>query len=227
MTQPDSKFYKGHRERLRAKFLDNQLADYEKLELMLGYVVPRRDMRPLAHALLKEYGSISQILTMPYDALVAFPGVGRNIAIFLKIIHDIVVTGYQDSIVDKPIFHKIDTLKNYCKWLLSNTTIEEFYVLYLDADLRLIEPHLHSTGTCNTSGVYVREIAKHALKLNSVQIVLLHNHPSSASTFSTEDIETTECLQKTLQDLDITIYDHILVSKYSMFSARELGFIKD
>ena len=87
MATSDSNFYNGHRERLRQKFLDDKLAEYEKLELMLGYVVPRRDMRPLAHALIKKFGSIGQVLTASYQDLTSFPGVGKNIAIFLKLVH--------------------------------------------------------------------------------------------------------------------------------------------
>lgn len=225
MSESDTLFYRGHRERLRNKFLDNKLADYEKLELMLSYVVPRRDMRPLAHALLKHFGSIGQVLTAPFDELIAFPGVGRNIAIFLKLVHQIVLDGYRDSIVSRPIFHDINVLKNYCKWNLANKPVEEFHVLYLDSEYRLIEDELHSSGTFNSSSVYIREIIKHALTLNATNIVLVHNHPTSDMPFSSTDIESTEVLEKLFENLDIKLYDHLLVSKHSIYSARDCGFL--
>lgn len=225
MSESDTLFYRGHRERLRNKFLDNKLADYEKLELMLSYVVPRRDMRPLAHALLKHFGSIGQVLTAPFDELIAFPGVGRNIAIFLKLVHQIILNGYRDSIVSRPIFHDINVLKNYCKWNLANKPVEEFHVLYLDSEYRLIEDELHSSGTFNSSSVYIREIIKHALTLNATNIVLVHNHPTSDMPFSSADIESTEILEKLFENLDIKLYDHLLVSKHSIYSARDCGFL--
>lgn len=227
MSEPDSQFYCGHRERLRQKFLDDKLAEYEKLELMLGYVVPRRDLRPLAHALLKKFGSIGALLTAPMSELLAFPGVGRNIAIFLKLIRQIMLDGYRDSMVDCPIFHNDDVLRNYCKWSLANKQREEFHILYLDSNYRLLKDETHSTGTFDTTGVYSREIIKSALQLNSTAIVLVHNHPTSDNGFSKTDVKTTEELQTLLKQLGIKLYDHILVSQHSVFSAKSFGFLHD
>ncbi len=227
MVSTDPKFHSGHRERLRQKFLDNKLAEYEKLEMLLGYVVPRRDVRPLAHALLKKFGSLGQVLTAPYETLIAFPGVGQGIAIFLKLINEIILDGYRNTLVSCPIFHNHDVLQNYCKWELANKPVEEFHVLYLDAEHRLIKDEAHSVGTFNSSSVYVREIIKHALDLNALNIVLVHNHPTTDKGFSSEDIETTEILQKLLRDLDITLIDHILVSPFSLSSAKSQGLMHD
>ena len=227
MAEQDSKFHNGHRERLRQKFLDDKLAEYEKLELMLGYVVPRRDVRPLAHSLLKHFGSIGNILTASMDDLLEFPGVGRNIAIFLKLIHQIVLDGYKDSMDARPIFHDINILKNYCKWSLANKDIEEFHVLYLDSEYHLLQDETHSVGTFDSTNIYIREIVKHALKLNATGVVLVHNHPTTDKTFSSTDIHTTEEMKALFDSLDIKLYDHLLVSKCSIYSARDIGFLHD
>lgn len=220
-------FYCGHRERLRQKFLDGNLADYEKLELMLSYVVPRRDMRPLAHTLIKKFGSLGRVLTATMDDLLSVPGVGRNIAIFLKLVHQIVLEGYKDSLGECPIFHDINMLKNYCKWEFADKPVEEIHVLYLDNDYRLLHDEVHSSGTFNSASIYVREIVRNALKLNATGIVLVHNHPVADTTFSVTDINTTEEIKKLLDGLDIKLYDHLLVSKHSIYSARDVGFLHD
>lgn len=227
MAEKDSNFHNGHRERLRQKFLDDKLAEYEKLELMLGYVIPRRDVRPLAHALLKKFGSIGQVLTAPMDELLEFPGVGRNIAIFLKLVHQIVLNGYKDSMGTCPIFHDINILKNYCRWSLANKDVEEFHVLYLDSEYRLLQDETHSVGTFNTTNIYIREIVKHALKLNATGVVLVHNHPTTDKTFSSTDVRSTEEMKALFDKLDIKLYDHLLVSKCSIYSARDIGFLHD
>lgn len=72
----DLSFHSGHRERLRQKFLDNNLADYELLELLLSFVIPRRDVRPLARGLMKKFGGIYPILSAPIDKLTEFRGIG-------------------------------------------------------------------------------------------------------------------------------------------------------
>ena len=222
MATLDSQFRNGHRERLRQKFLDNKLAEYEKLELMLSYVVPRRDMRPLAHAMLEHFGSLSNILTAQYNDLIAFPGVGRNIAIFIKLIHDIILTGYRNELVERPIFHNDTELRNYCMWMLANKNIEEFHVLYMDDDLRLLQDEVHSVGTIDASSIYTREIVKHALELNATNILLVHNHPNDIGNFSAPDIDATEDLYNTLKPLGINVRDHLLVTKNMVSSAKDL-----
>ena len=51
----------GHQARLRKKFLDGQLAEYEIIELLLTYAIPRRDVRMLSRQLYKKYGSINKM----------------------------------------------------------------------------------------------------------------------------------------------------------------------
>ncbi len=226
MPENDSKFYLGHRDRLRQKFLDGKLVDYEKLELLLGYAIPRRDTRPLAHALIKHFGSLPQVLTAQIDDLLAFPGIGRNTAIFLKLVQNIVLSGYRAAMDTRPIFHDIKFVQDYCRWTFANKLVEEFHVLYLDSDFRLLQDELHSTGTVNTTGVYVREIIKTALKLNATSLVLVHNHPASDNSFSNDDIKSTEEIEKIFNDLDISLLDHLLVTKHTIYSGRDLGIVR-
>ena len=110
---------------------------------------------------------------------------------------------------------------------MANRQIEEFHVLYLDSEYKLLQDETHSRGTFNTSSVYVREIVKHALALNATGIVLVHNHPTTDQTFSSTDIHTTEEIKNLLESLDIKLYDHLLVSKCSIYSARDIGFLQD
>ncbi len=56
--------YHGHRERLRDRFRKGgaeALADYELLELILFRAMPRRDVKPLAKALIARFGSFAEV----------------------------------------------------------------------------------------------------------------------------------------------------------------------
>ena len=67
MEQTES-IHKGHRERLRKRFLEHGLdsfSDIEALEFLLCYALPRRNTNPLAHALLKSFGSFRAVLEAP------------------------------------------------------------------------------------------------------------------------------------------------------------------
>ena len=65
MTESDLLLQAGHRERLRQKLLDGNLTSYEKLELLLTFAIPRRDVRPLARRLINKYHSLYAIWSAP------------------------------------------------------------------------------------------------------------------------------------------------------------------
>lgn len=226
MKQEDLSFHQGHRERLRQKFLEDKLTDYELLELLLSFAIPRRDVRPLARGLMKEFGGLYQILTAPYEDLLRYKGIGKNCAVFIKAIHKVMITGYKSCMDTRPIFHDEKVLSNYCKLLLSGKTIEEFHILYLSTDRRLLADDLHSSGTTDWAAVYPREIVKRALELNARYLVLLHNHPTPNMSFSTQDIEITTEIQNMLSVVGIELHDHYVVSGGILYSAKNLFLIK-
>ena len=215
----------GHRQRLRQKFLAGQLSDSEIVELLLAYAIPRCDVRPLSRLLLKKYGSIHRLLNAPIDSLMDNSGVKENTAVLLKLIHLITKLDYKEVLESEPIFHDIKTLENYCRCTLSGKSIEEFHILFLDAQFRLIKDQLHSSGTIDWAAVYVREIVKTALDLNAHSILLLHNHPTPNTCFSMQDIDITRKVEDALAQVDICLYDHFVVSGDVVYSARNLHFL--
>jgi len=215
----------GHRERLRKKFLDGQLTEYEILELLLTYAIPRRDVRMLSRQLYKKYGSIQQLLSAPIESLVDNDGIKENTATFFKVLHKLTTLEYKYTLDNAPVFHNQKTLENYCKLIVGGKSTEEFHVLYLDSQFKLIKDELHSAGTVDWAAVYTREIVKKALDLNARSVILVHNHPTPFVAFSTQDIDITVELENTLNALGITVYDHLLVSGDIIYSARNMHLL--
>ena len=216
----------GHRARLRKKFLDGQMAEYEILELLLTYAIPRRDVRTLSRQLFKKYGSIQHLLSAPIESLMENEGIKENTATFFKLIHKLMELEYKTVLDTSPIFHNHEKLENYCKILLGGKSVEEFHVLYLDSNYKLIKDDLHSKGTVDWAAVYIREIAKKALDLNAQHIVMLHNYPSACTSFSMQDIEITQAVADALEQLGIKLYDHLLVSGDVIYSAVNMNLLK-
>ena len=83
----EKNFRHGHRERVRARFLREGLssfADYEVLELLLFYAIPRRDTKEQAHALDNTLGSLYKTLTASDGELCRVTGIGTRTATFLR-----------------------------------------------------------------------------------------------------------------------------------------------
>ncbi len=218
----DSSFRAGHRQRLRQKFLDGNLADYELLELALSFAVPRRDVRPAARALMQKFGTIYQILTASVDELAAVQGIGRNSAIFIKTMHRIMMLGFRGYLMKTPMFHNYSQFEDYCRLVVGGKTEEEVHVLYLDNQLCLLADDVHSVGTVNESGVYPDKIVRRAMALDARSVALVHNHPTPCTSFSDEDKKMTLDLMILLDKLNIRLYDHYVVSGSTVYSARNM-----
>ena len=78
----------GHRHRLRSRFLTapDQLTENELLELVLTFVIQRKDVAPIAEELLRKFGTIASVLETSIEELKKIDGVGESTAIFLKTI---------------------------------------------------------------------------------------------------------------------------------------------
>ena len=77
----------GHRSRVKDSFLKHGVDafyDYEILELLLFYTIPRRDTKGMAHALMHEFGTLEEVLTASEEALCRIDGIGPSTARFLR-----------------------------------------------------------------------------------------------------------------------------------------------
>lgn len=89
---------------------------------------------------------------------------------------------------------------------------EVFSVLFLDAQLRVIDYSVMFRGTLTQTSVYPREIVKEALRLNSSAVVLCHNHPSGSLEPSRADEMITQTIKSALALVDVKVLDHIVTS---------------
>ncbi len=225
MSQNDDDFRTGHRERLKEKFLNNMLTDYEKLELLLSFAIPRRDVKPLAKKLIKHFGNVYYVIVAEYQDLIDVPGVGRSTAILIKLVCDLMKISYVKKLTENSLYMDQKSLESYCRVHLAGKTNEEVHVLYLDPQFRLIEHEIHSSGNIESSNIYPEKILKKAI-LNKIKYVtLLHNHPTTDNSFSSQDVSLTTNLSKLLEMCNIQLYDHYVIAGGVLHSMRAEGLL--
>lgn len=232
MNEKDSQ---GHRERIKEKFLKNGIdgfAEYEILELLLTYCIPRKDTKPIAKELLNKFKSLDNIFKADFDKLSAIDGLGKNSIVFLKLIGDLPSIIYKDELKNKKLVDKEtlkisnkDILLKYLRNKIGYEEIEKFYVLYLSSSNEVIEFEENSVGTLDRSSVYPREIYKKIINLNAKSVILAHNHPSDNITPSKCDIELTNEIAKGLKNFGALLIEHIIITKNFYFSFLEEGLI--
>lgn len=224
----DKKHYEGHRQRLRQRFIETNgdgLADYEFLELLLFRSVHRADTKPLAKALLQQFGTLADVFGADQKRLIEVKGCGEAIALDLKIIGSAIIKANKASLNRRNIFSSWDNVLHYCTAVMAHESTERLRILFLDKKNGLIADEIHQTGTIDHIPIYPREIIKRALELNSSSMVLFHNHPSGDPTPSREDISITIKLVEIARSLNITILDHLIIGKNGYVSLKALDLI--
>ena len=120
MVEDDKPLYLGHRQRLKESFIRSEgtdMADYEAIELLLTYAIPRRDVKPLAKALINEFGSFAGVISAPIERLLEVSGIKENSAILIKFIEfSAKKLSWQNlAFEDAPYITSTDTLIEVCR----------------------------------------------------------------------------------------------------------------
>lgn len=217
--------YHGHRERLRSRYRDSgdaALADYEILELLLFRLIPRRDTKPIAKALLVRFGTLGGVFGAPAHLLQEVSGVGEAVALDLKLVSSVAQRMLRSELAGKPVLSSWKALVDYCHTAMAHETREQFRILFLDKRNALIADEVQGHGTIDHTPVYPREVVRRALELSATAVILVHNHPSGDPTPSRADIDMTKTIVDTAKPLGITVHDHIIIGKNGHVSFRAL-----
>lgn len=221
--------HKGHRERMRNRFLiegGDGFADHELLELLLFYAVPRGDVNPLAHKILTEFGTLTMLLESDAVEIARRCHIKENTAMLLTLQMAFLKKLQQEKWKDKVSIDSVSKASAYAIDLLSHYTYERFYMMCLDTQKRLIHTCLIAEGTLHQADVQMRKIVEAALKYKASSVILLHNHPSGLVMPSFSDVNLTTQVQKVLGSIDIDVVDHIIVADDAYYSFLEHDYLK-
>jgi DNA repair protein RadC len=223
---PEENLHAGHRERLRKRFQEEGLdgfADHQIMELLLFHVIPRGDTNPIAHRLIKRFGSLSAVLEADPKDVATVDGIGEKAALFLAMIPQVTRRYFHDRVLrDRPKLNSSEAVADYLVPLMAGRPEEVFYVLCLDTQLRVVYPALVSEGTIKEAVVYPRHVVEEAIRHRAAAVVFAHNHPAGTAKPSQADHHLTRLLVQALGPLNIKVLDHIIVAGNDTFSfARE------
>lgn len=221
--------HKGHRQRLKDRFLREGLDNFEELyvlELLLYYCIPRVDTNPIAHALLDYFGSLTAVFEATPEELKRVPGIGDNAATFLALIPQVGRFYQIKRAQPGDILHTISQCGNYLVPYFYGRENETVFLLCLDAKCKVLACKLVGEGSVNSANIPIRRVVEIALNTNATTVVLAHNHPSGLALPSHEDIETTLRLARAMEAVEITLADHIVVADNDFVSMNQSGYYR-
>ncbi|HEU0067445.1 MAG TPA: DNA repair protein RadC [Sphingomonas sp.] len=218
----------GHRARLRLRLAEGggeALLDHELIEYLLALAIPRQDTKPLAKALLREFGGIGGVLTADGEALMRVKGMGERSVAAVKIAHAAAIRLLRSDVAARPVLANWQALLDYLRADMVHHAIERFRVLHLNTKNMLIRDEVMSEGSIDQAAVHVREVIRRAIDLGSAAIILVHNHPSGDPAPSRADIDVTRQIADAGKRLGIAVHDHLIMGTNGHVSLRAQGLI--
>lgn len=207
--------HEGHRARLKRRFLKEGLDNFEPhqiLELMLFYVIPKKDTNPLAHQLIERFGSLAGVLEASVEDLMTVDGIKENAAIFLKTFPSVFRVYEQSRNEQYDCYNTLEKLSQYARSKFIGITKERVYAIMLNNRLQIMECYFISEGSVNSAPILPRVVIDRALKKDASSIVLIHNHPNGVAVASPDDIRITQVMEQACGLMGVYFLDHLIVA---------------
>lgn len=223
----DKPGYLEHRKRLRERFRKNGtegMHDYEILELLLTYAVPRKDIKPRAKELIKRFGSLAGVLDAGQKELEEVADIGPVSSTLIRVVKETCGVYLADKMKNKDVLSSPQAVLDFARVKLAGLPHEAFMIIFLNTKNKVLDYKVLQEGTVDRAVIYPRRMIEEALARHAAAIILVHNHPSGDAGPSPEDKQLTRSLVEAARTIDLRILDHIIVGKegYCSFSESRL-----
>jgi DNA repair protein RadC len=222
--------HRGHRKRLREKFLKLGLSgfhDYEIVELLLSLGTPRKDCKEPAKEAIKRFKTLRGVMEAPVEDLQEIDGIGAHSAFGIKLVQEVAREFLKAKILDRPFYKSSQEVFDYLYHAMRGLKKEVFKVIYLNSQNQIIDTANLSEGTVNSSAVSPRDVVEGAVKSNAVALIFVHNHPSGNPEPSNSDKGLTRELVFIGRIMRIKVLDHIIIGDNRYYSFTGEGLIEE
>lgn len=217
----------GHRERVRERLLDapEKLPEYEVLELLLGYVIKRRDTKPLAKELLARFGSLRGVVQAEPKEYVDIAGLGPGTASFIALLREFICRYAESPLRRREALCDPEHVAAMARERLGSSRHEEVWIAYVDNHNRLINWSKCSQGGLSAAHVNSRDLIEKGLALKAAGFILVHNHPGGDPRPSQLDRDLTAQISQAARTVFLRFIDHVIVCETGVYSIMTDGFL--
>lgn len=226
----NSKYNEGHRKRLRQRYINGGIDafhDYEILELLLMYAIPRIDVKPLAKELIMKFGNLDNVFAATPAQLREVKGIGEHSAVLISLVGVCNTRIHQNrSKLINEIKSTADAV-NYFSNYMYGEHVRKLAVMCLDNSNKILCCTVVAVGISEYTEITARKVIELVIANNAPKVVIAHNHLYSRAEPSEKDVKFTMQMRDLFSSMGIHFYDHIIVGENDTFSmADSLRFVK-
>jgi DNA repair protein RadC len=189
------------------------MSDRDLLAAMVGTVTAAR--------MLESGSSIRDLL----EDAVPVRHVCRRRLFRLQVAKEMVRRALLEAMRHREVLGTPDRVRNFLRLTLEGLQHEVFWMVFLDAQNRVIAAEEMFRGTLTQTSVYPREVVKRCLFHNTAAVILAHNHPSGVAEPSRSDELLTQALKQSLALVDVKVLDHFVIASGVAMSFAERGLL--
>ncbi|MGT2907643.1 RadC family protein [Streptococcus dentiloxodontae] len=208
------------RERLMQEGAEH-LSNQELLAILLRTGTKQESVLNLANRILSDMDSLTDFSLLSLQELQQISGIGKVKSIELKAMLEFAKRIHKSEIAKSERIMSSKQMAHQMMIELGDERQEHVVAVYLDTQNRIIQKKTVFIGSVRRSIAEPREILHHACRLMATSLILIHNHPSGAVEPSSNDMEFTNKIKRSCDDLGICFLDHIIVGKFAYYSFRE------
>lgn len=204
----------GHRKRLRTRLLRHGIAalqDYEKLELLLMFVLPRRDTKPLAKEMIQEHQSLRNVMILA----------GQHqefLSERFQVLTKLCVHNEWLSNTGEKRFAAAQDVARYVQPMMKNLLHEQVRALCVDGQGVLLYELVQDSALSDHAGVAITDLVRVGVQYKAIALIIAHNHPSGDPTPSVADKVFTQKLANACEAVGLILADHLVVGRESVCS---------
>lgn len=211
------------REKLRDKGAD-ALSNAELLAILVGSGTPGVSAVELMQQILSNCNNnLNTLGKMSIHELMQYKGVGEAKAITILAACELGKRRQMESPEERPQLSTATCIYNHMHPVMQDLDVEEFWVLYLNQDFRLIKKNRISHGGISEVSVDIRIIIREAVLCNATIVVACHNHPSGNIKPSNQDNALTQSLKQACDVMRLHFMDHVIITDGQYYSYHEAG----
>jgi DNA repair protein RadC len=217
----------GHRARLRTRILEggiDAMPDYELLELLLGYAIPRGDVKPLAKRLLSA-ATLGGLVSRDPQDLARLPGLGPHTASLLALVRVLHLRLTTERECRLEFLHDPEQAVPWLRAAIGLSEEERFAAIYLDQGRRILAREVFGPGSRTRTVLYPRQLFQKAFAHKATGVVIAHNHPGGSRAPSHADRELTRVVARLGEGLEVDLVDHLIVTADGHSSMRAQGWL--